>query len=71
MHSSAAIITTGLVFHSIADGVALGASLYYSIMLQKGKTNSLGALIFLAILVHKIPASVGLGTILTKAEQNG
>lgn len=31
----------------------------------------MGALIFLAILVHKIPASVGLGTILTKAESGG
>ena len=31
---------------------------------QGGKSNSLGMLIFVAILVHKIPASIGLGSFL-------
>ena len=29
---------------------------------QSGKSNSLGMLIFVAVLVHKIPASIGLGS---------
>lgn len=31
---------------------------------QSGKSNSLGMLIFVAILAHKIPASIGLGSFL-------
>jgi zinc transporter 9 len=52
------VTTIGLALHSVADG----ASMFLS-----DKTNSaqgLGLLIFLAILLHKAPASIGFGTFL-------
>ncbi|OJD17166.1 hypothetical protein AJ78_02710 [Emergomyces pasteurianus Ep9510] len=50
-------ITTGLVIHSAADGIALGAST---------SSTSLSFIIFLAIMVHKAPASFGLTTVLLR-----
>lgn len=49
--------TAGLVIHAAADGIALGAS-----------TSSAGLsfIIFIAIMVHKAPASFGLTSILLK-----
>ncbi|KAJ5758606.1 hypothetical protein N7520_005762 [Penicillium odoratum] len=49
--------TTGLVIHAAADGIALGAS---------SSDSSLSFIIFLAIMVHKAPASFGLTSILLK-----
>ncbi|KAL1966086.1 hypothetical protein VTN77DRAFT_4834 [Rasamsonia byssochlamydoides] len=49
--------TTGLVIHAAADGIALGAS---------GTNTSLSFVIFLALLVHKAPASFGLTSVLLK-----
>lgn len=49
--------TTGLVIHAAADGIALGAS---------GSNASLSFVIFLALLVHKAPASFGLTSVLLK-----
>ncbi|THC95490.1 hypothetical protein EYZ11_005045 [Aspergillus tanneri] len=49
--------TTGLVIHAAADGIALGAST---------SDTSLSFIIFLAIMVHKAPASFGLTSILLK-----
>eukprot|EP00347_Sterkiella_histriomuscorum_P005244 403357337 len=57
------VSTIGLVIHSIADGVALGASLYLSSKSQAA--SSLGLLIFVAVLMHKAPAAIGFGTFLT------
>lgn len=49
--------TMGLVIHAAADGIALGAS---------GTDTGLSFIIFLAIMVHKAPASFGLTSILLK-----
>ncbi|CDZ97505.1 ZIP-like zinc transporter proteins [Phaffia rhodozyma] len=58
-HPKSFSATLALVIHSLADGVALGASARSS---QAG--SGLGLVIFAAIFVHKIPASVGLCTTL-------
>lgn len=50
-------MTTGLVIHAAADGIALGAS---------GSNSSLSFIIFLALLVHKAPAAFGLTSVLLK-----
>lgn len=47
----------GLVIHSIADGIALGAS-------SSAEIPALQFIIFLAILIHKAPASFGFTSIL-------
>lgn len=49
--------TTGLVIHAAADGIALGAS---------SSDTGLSFIIFLAIMVHKAPASFGLSSVLLK-----
>ena len=49
--------TLGLVIHSAADGIALGAS---------STQPSLSFIIFFAILVHKAPAAFGLTSVLLK-----
>ena len=49
--------TIGLVIHAAADGIALGAS---------SSDTGLGFIIFLAIMVHKAPASFGLTSVLLK-----
>ncbi|KAL2850600.1 ZIP zinc transporter-domain-containing protein [Aspergillus pseudoustus] len=49
--------TTGLVIHAAADGIALGAST---------SDTGLSFIIFLAIMVHKAPASFGLTSILLR-----
>jgi zinc transporter 9 len=51
--------TTGLVIHSAADGIAMGASASTS-------NQKLGFIIFLAIMVHKAPAAFGLTSVLLK-----
>jgi zinc transporter 9 len=57
--SHAHATTIGLVIHSFADGIALGAS-------SATPASSLGFVVFLAILVHKAPAAFGLTTALLK-----
>ncbi|MCJ1310596.1 hypothetical protein MMC25_004261 [Agyrium rufum] len=49
--------TLGLIIHSAADGIALGAS---------SNQPSLSFIIFLAIMVHKAPAAFGLTSVLLK-----
>lgn len=49
--------TAGLVIHAAADGIALGAST---------SNMSLSLIIFVAIMVHKAPASFGLTSVLLK-----
>ncbi|KAI9799061.1 MAG: hypothetical protein M1833_004255 [Piccolia ochrophora] len=51
--------TIGLVIHSIADGIALGAS-------STTTDTRLGLIIFVAIMVHKAPAAFGLTSVLLK-----
>lgn len=51
--------TLGLVIHAAADGIALGAS-------STTTTSNLSFIIFLALLIHKTPASFGLTTTLLK-----
>lgn len=57
-HSTASL-TLGLLIHSFADGIALGAS---------ATTNSLslGFIIFLAITLHKAPAAFGFTAVLLR-----
>ena len=54
------ISTLGLIVHSVADGVALGSTCYAT----QGKDTSLPFIIFLALLLHKCPAAIGLTTFL-------
>eukprot|EP00347_Sterkiella_histriomuscorum_P009627 403340483 len=56
------VTTLGLVLHNIADGLALGTSLFLST--KSESASNLGLLIFFAILLHKIPASIGFGAFL-------
>ncbi|KAG8792982.1 hypothetical protein FRC12_004257 [Ceratobasidium sp. 428] len=50
-------VTFGLIVHSLADGLALGAS-------AKSGQNALEAVVFLAIIVHKAPTALALCTTL-------
>ncbi|KAI7195625.1 hypothetical protein KC324_g4635, partial [Hortaea werneckii] len=52
--------TLGLVIHAAADGIALGASSTTT------TSSNLSLIIFLALLIHKTPASFGLTTTLLK-----
>ncbi|RPB22293.1 Zinc/iron permease [Terfezia boudieri ATCC MYA-4762] len=58
--SSSFSTTLGLVIHSLADGIALGAS-------STSSNLSLSFIIFLAILLHKAPASFALSSVLLKS----
>jgi zinc transporter 9 len=60
-HSHAHSTTIGLVIHSFADGIALGAS-----SATPSTQSSLGLIVFVAILVHKAPAAFGLTSVLLK-----
>ncbi|KAF2836695.1 Zinc/iron permease [Patellaria atrata CBS 101060] len=51
--------TVGLVIHSLADGIALGAS-------STTAASNLSFIIFLAIMLHKAPAAFGLTSVLLK-----
>jgi len=51
--------TTGLVIHSAADGIALGAS-------STSSSPKLGFVVFLALMIHKAPAAFGLTAVLLK-----
>lgn len=51
--------TTGLVIHSAADGIAMGAS-------ASTANTKLGFIIFVAIMLHKAPAAFGLTSVLLK-----
>jgi zinc transporter 9 len=53
--------TIGLVIHSFADGIALGAS-----SADTQTESTLGLIVFIAILVHKAPAAFGLTSVLLK-----
>ncbi|KAI9142605.1 ZIP zinc transporter-domain-containing protein [Paraphysoderma sedebokerense] len=50
-------VTLGLIVHSAADGIALGAS-------TASQSDSLGLIVFLAIMLHKAPSAFGLATFL-------
>jgi zinc transporter 9 len=60
-HSHPHSTTIGLVIHSFADGIALGAS-----SATPSTQNTLGLIVFAAILVHKAPAAFGLTAVLLK-----
>jgi len=47
-------LTLGLVIHSLADGFALGVSLFST----SNQSESLSAIVFLAIVLHKLPTSL-------------
>lgn len=52
-------ISIGLIIHSIADGIALGAAVV-------SQDTELETLVFLAVLIHKAPASFGLTSVLLR-----
>jgi zinc transporter 9 len=52
-------MTLGLVIHAAADGIALGAS-------SASQNLALGAIIFIAIMLHKAPAAFGLTAVLLR-----
>jgi len=56
------VSTIGFVVHSVADGLALGTSLFLST--KSAASSGLGILIFFAILLHDGPASIGFGSFL-------
>lgn len=51
----------GLVIHAIADGIALGASI-------ASGDSSVEAIVFLAIMIHKAPASFGLSAVVLQTD---
>ncbi|KAJ3814064.1 Zinc/iron permease [Lentinula aff. lateritia] len=51
-------LTLGLVIHSLADGFALGVSFFPSN--ESKSSSSLSAIVFLAIIIHKLPTSLAL-----------
>ena len=59
-HANALSTTIGLVVHSLADGVALGAAYNAS--------SRVSAVVFLAMLVHKFPAAFGLASVLMRCQ---
>ena len=54
------VSTIGLVVHSLADGIALGSTCYAS----QSKESDLPIIIFVALLLHKFPESIGFTTFL-------
>jgi len=58
-----------MVLHSIADGVALGSSIFISAI--NSSSEKLGTVIFFAILMHKTPAALGFGTFLFHEGKQG
>jgi len=54
------ITTIGLVVHSLSDGFALGSATYSDITNE----SSLTIIIFVALMLHKGPAAIGLTTFL-------
>lgn len=60
-HSSSrpSSLTTGLVIHAAADGIALGAS-------STSSSGKLGFIVFVALMIHKAPAAFGLTSVLLK-----
>ena len=55
-HSRPSSTTVGLVIHAFADGIALGAS--------STTTSRLSFIIFIALMIHKVPAAFGLTSVL-------
>ncbi|KAK9247641.1 Zinc/iron permease [Lipomyces tetrasporus] len=56
---SASAMTTGLVIHAAADGIALGAS-------AASSSVTLETIVFIAILLHKAPAAFGMTAVLLR-----
>ncbi|KAF2763478.1 Zinc/iron permease [Pseudovirgaria hyperparasitica] len=57
--SKSTATSIGLIIHAIADGIALGAS-------STTPSTSLSFIVFIAIMLHKAPASFGLTSVLLK-----
>ncbi|KIK01874.1 hypothetical protein K443DRAFT_678018 [Laccaria amethystina LaAM-08-1] len=53
-------LTLGLVIHSLADGIALGAATLAKT--KPGTANTVSFIVFLALLLHKAPTSLALTT---------
>lgn len=56
----------GLLSHSVADGLALGASSLSAPSTDSG-SSSLSLIVFLAILLHKFPTAFALSTLLRRS----
>lgn len=56
------VTTTGLVVHSLAEGIAMGSSLY--IQFNGRNASSVGFVVTLALFIHKAPEALGFGSYL-------
>ncbi|KAJ2784629.1 hypothetical protein H4R18_001008 [Coemansia javaensis] len=61
----------GILVHSCADGLALGAAVAGSAAQSGDQTSSLEIIVFLALLLHKAPAAFGLVTTLKQQGHPG
>lgn len=57
--------TTALCMHSVVLGLVLASTLY---MGTYGENKSLGVIIMLALLIHKVPEAVGYGQFLIESQ---
>lgn len=57
--SGAGSLTSGLVIHATADGIALGAS-------AASSSVALETIVFIAIMIHKAPAAFGMSAVLLR-----
>ena len=72
--TDAMIATTGMTIHSITEGFSIGGSLFcksktsYTFIVSMFGKSSLGMLVVVALLIHKAPESVGLGSYLVSRD---
>jgi len=68
------VTTTGLVVHSLAEGIAMGSSLYsklfccqtltFLVQFNGRNASSVGFVVTLALFIHKAPEALGFGSYL-------
>lgn len=58
-------LTLGLIFHAMVDGISLGSSFS-----QSHDESSIGLILFIMIIIHKLPTCFSLSSLLMKEEIN-
>ncbi|KSA00608.1 uncharacterized protein AC631_03653 [Debaryomyces fabryi] len=58
-------LTLGLIFHAMIDGISLGSSFSKS-----HDESSIGLILFIMIIIHKLPTCFSLSSLLMKEEMN-
>lgn len=66
MNKSALLTTIALSVHSLAEGVAMGSSLFLG-QLEDG-ASSVGYMVTLALFMHKAPEAAGYGTFILRCQ---